>query len=320
MLRLLARTPNLLWDGHLLLSELQNTGICYLEVPFIQLRYDEILSACTALFASPAIEGFYCGIPSDGHEVGFHSFALNAVKPVTRGRCMGGIYDGLPHSGIWCHASAGNPVHEELISSQKVFDGCLAALHSVAIGVGLSLMSQFEEIDRLSRLCGLASQHSANHLRIIYSPAASDRTALSVNAQTGMVCRHRPHVDNCVLTLVPFGFSLGGSLYHYSLSNGESGKWQKVEVPPGAVAVFAGTDLETFTSDTLFRVRGLVHQVLATPEEALHGRHSLIYRLCVDPDAAQLTRLDGSDFSFRKQIVATGAEYYRQLVNYRKGD
>lgn len=223
-------------------------------------------------------------IRADGVENGYYTFPLNSFAGGLRALTPGPPVGGLPWSLVWNHPAVGWTKVPAIASIQQMLDRVARAANAIASAAVLALEAWFDDRrGTLRTLTGAPVAHGASHLKLIASPAAPVDADVAADQTTGLVCRHRPHVDHCVLTVIPSngGPSSGGRL-HYLAQDGEG--WHALYVPDGHVALFGGLDLATWCSGSPRAVRGLPHQVLAIHAEARRPRYSLLFRLTVDPD------------------------------------
>jgi hypothetical protein len=303
-----------------LINQLNGDGVAFVQSEGIESEICEIKNACDRLVGLERnISKYYFGPVQGGTETGFHTFAMNAVEHFQRSQDIFVKHAGLPVSRVWCHSAKGAPQFSELSEVQNTFNKLLDRVHEISNEACHFLSRYLSDGGSLKRLTGLPDKNRASHLRVILSKGSRQESDLKPEPN-GLICRHRPHVDNCVLTIVPPpipNMAPGGSLFYSPLDI--RGCWKKLQIPEGHVALFAGADLAQFTKDSTQPIRGLAHQVLATPSEALNDRYSIIYRLCVDPEAKTLTSVSGQSFSFKGHPITTGSQYYEKLSNFRSG-
>jgi hypothetical protein len=223
---------------------------------------------------------------------------------------------------VWNHCAGVNPSVPEFASAQQTLSLACGAYSRIGDAVVSALsISMRDEEGTLRRLVGPTASHRGNHFKLIRSPGAPDQDKLELDPSTGLVCRHRAHVDHCLLTINPptsLGLANGGRFYYLS-ANGSSRSWRPLEVPSGHVAIFPGLDMATFTRGTAYEMSGLLHQVLATRTEAQQDRTSALFRLALDPDSTHLSCLTGATFTFHGIPTPAGRDYYAEILNHRRG-
>lgn len=280
-------------------------------------------TVCNPIFSrSGVLLRHFRDLPTDAAETGFYSFPLNSNEGNVRGSTLHDSYAGLPRSMIWNHCATENPVIPEFGIAQGLLDDMVCVYRQITQVVIDALSIYLKDYNGLLRnLVGQSTHHRANYIKLICSRGAAGPTELRIDSLTGMVCRHRVHVDHCVLTVCPptrRSFIDGGRLFYLcSAPDGQS--WYPLEVPIGHIAIFGGVDLATFTRGTPIEISGLPHQVLATPQEAQRARNSVLFRLAIDPDSTALHPLSGAAFSFHGIPTASGEEFYRAVLAHRRG-
>lgn len=274
----------------------------------------DLVGACEALLDCNAFTDRYAiEVPPDRADVGFHRFAMNDVEGGHRSY-REGVHRGLPLSGIWNHRALSNPRWPELEHSQRVFDRISERYTQVLGAISRAFGATVDPDGTVGGLVGANGRHDGSYLRVVASPGAPDAGVLEVNPSTQLVCRHRPHVDTTVFVIQPpilEATRRGGRLHHHV-----AGRWIPLEVSPGEIVVFTGSDFNEVTKP-LHSAR-FVHQVLSTVEEARQDRLSVFFRAGVDPAAPILRNVDGSQFRFRSgQAAPSGHDYYSGMVAYR---
>lgn len=274
------------------------------------------------IFASRALCNYFRKPALEGAETGFYSFPLNSLHGGIRGKRIRESHAGLPRSLIWSHSATENPVVDEFIDAQATLRSFITLYREITHVVIEALTTYLADHEGLFRaFVGEQTHHRANHLKLIHSRGASVLEDLKQDPQTAMVCRHRAHVDHCILTLNPpsNSISTSGGAFYYLSTRVRRWCWRPLVVPSFHVAIFGGVDLSTFTDGTPHHLRGLVHQVLATQPQAVNSRSSASYRVTVDPDAFHLCALGGHPFLFHDIPTPTGPEYYQALFRHRQG-
>ncbi len=287
------------------------------------LTSERLEAACDRIFGRPDVLVDYFNQSSrDGTEVGFYSFPLNSPSGGLRGSRIVDYHKGLPFSLIWNHNAIANPYVPEFGYYQSVLQKYITLYREITHVVVEALMIYFGDNARLLRaIVSPQTHHRGNHLKLIHSAGASLSSHLEEDRTTGMISRHRVHVDHSVFTLNPptmLSSTQNGRLFYMSNTLGHR-QWRPLSVPIAHVAIFGGSDLATFTQGTTYEIPGLPHQVLATRQEALKPRSSVLYRVTIDPDAPHLYTLSGRGFSFHGQPTPFGAEYYRAVFEHRRG-
>jgi hypothetical protein len=275
------------------------------------------------IFLSPSVlSSYFREPPPDGAENAFYSFPLNSRQGGIRGKKIRGTHAGLPTSLIWSHSATENLIVDEFIDAQATLSRFITLYREITnIVIGALAIYFADDEARFNALAGSQTHHRANHLKLIYSPGASVPEHLDPHPRTAMICRHRPHVDHCILTLNPptdLNSTNGGQFYYLS-PRSRRWCWRPLMIPAFHVAIFGGVDLSTFTEGSGQQLKGLAHQVFATSSQAVKSRRSALYRVAVDPDASDLCRLDGRPFSFHDIPTPTGRDYYQALFRHRQG-